>query len=79
MPLFFSDKQGGYETQQSNLFICLTLEISASKKTTMSDIAHYHKIVISLSKTIRLMAGIDEVIETHGGWPGAFAGATDEL
>lgn len=23
-------------------------------------------------KTIRLMAEIDEVIETHGGWPGAF-------
>lgn len=34
----------------------------------MSDIAHYHKIVISLSETIRLMAAIDEVIETHGGW-----------
>jgi hypothetical protein len=38
----------------------------------MSDIAHYHMIVISLSETIRLMAEIDGVIETHGGWPGAF-------
>ena len=38
----------------------------------MSGIAHYHKIVLSLSETIRLMAEIDEVIETHGGWPGAF-------
>jgi hypothetical protein len=28
--------------------------------------------VLSLSETIRLMAEIDEVIETHGGWPGAF-------
>ena len=45
---------------------------SASKKMTMSDIAHYHKIVISLSETILLMGEIDEVIETHGGWPGAF-------
>lgn len=36
------------------------------------DIAHYHKIVIALTETIRLMAEIDEVIETHGGWPGAF-------
>jgi len=36
------------------------------------DIAHYHKIVIALSETIRLMAEIDEVIESHGGWPGAF-------
>jgi hypothetical protein len=25
-----------------------------------------------LSKTIRLMQEIDEVIEQHGGWPGAF-------
>ena len=38
----------------------------------MSDIAHYRKIVISLTETIRLMAEIDQVIETHGGWPGAF-------
>lgn len=37
------------------------------------DIAHYHKIVISLQETIRLMAEIDQVIEKHGGWPGAFA------
>jgi predicted helicase len=36
------------------------------------DIAHYHKIVIALTETIRLMAEIDQVIETHGGWPGAF-------
>jgi hypothetical protein len=39
---------------------------------TVEDIAHYHKIVIALSETIRLMAEIDQVIETHGGWPGAF-------
>jgi len=45
---------------------------SANKKTTMSDIAHYHKIVLSLSETIRLMTEIDQVIETRGGWPGAF-------
>ena len=40
------------------------------------DIAHYQKIVVALSETIRLMAEIDEVIETHGGWPGAFATAS---
>lgn len=39
------------------------------------DIAHYHKIVVALSETIRLMAGIDQAIEKHGGWPGAFASA----
>jgi len=36
------------------------------------DIAHYHKIVIALAETIRLMAEIDEIIDQHGGWPGAF-------
>jgi predicted helicase len=42
---------------------------------TKDDIAHYHKIVVALSETIRLMAEIDKVIEKHGGWPGAFVTA----
>ena len=33
------------------------------------DIAHYHRIVIALHETIRLMAEIDLVIAAHGGWP----------
>ena len=37
------------------------------------DIAHYQKIIIALTETIRLMAEIDERIESHGGWPAAFA------
>jgi hypothetical protein len=37
------------------------------------DIAHYHKIVVALNETIRLMQEIDTVIDQHGGWPGAFA------
>ena len=36
------------------------------------DIAHYQKIVVALDETIRIMGEIDEVIEEHGGWPGAF-------
>lgn len=36
------------------------------------DIAHYQKIVVALSETIRLMDEIDDVIEQHGGWPDAF-------
>ena len=36
------------------------------------DLAHYQKIIVALSETIRLMKEIDEVIESHGGWPGAF-------
>ena len=44
------------------------------KGRTLSDddIAHYQKIVVALSETIRLMADIDSVIDEHGGWPGAF-------
>jgi predicted helicase len=38
-----------------------------------NDISHYQKIVVALSETIRLMAEIDNVIEEHGGWPGAFS------
>src|SRR5262249_48324958 len=36
------------------------------------DITHYQKIVVALAETLRLMKEIDEVIEEHGGWPGAF-------
>ena len=35
------------------------------------DITHYHKVVLALSETIRLMAEVDKVIEEHGRWPGA--------
>lgn len=42
------------------------------------DIAHYHRIVVALSETIRIMKEIDLAIESHGGWPGAFqAGRAD--
>ncbi len=36
------------------------------------DINHYHRIVVALSETIRIMAEIDKVIDAHGGWPEAF-------
>ena len=39
---------------------------------TQDDIAHYQKIVVAISETIRIMGEIDDVIEAHGGWPGAF-------
>ena len=59
---------GGYQVCQK------WLKDRKGRTLNDEDIAHYHKIVISLSETIRLMAEIDEIIETHGGWPGAFAG-----
>ena len=55
------------------------------KGRTLSDedITHYQKVVVALNETIRIMAEIDDVIEAHGGWPGAFqtgseAGAASE-
>ena len=44
------------------------------KGRTLSDedIAHYQKIIVALSETIRIMTEIDEIIEAHGGWPDAF-------
>ena len=36
---------------------------------TPEDIAHYQRVVVALKETMRLMGEIDEVIETHGGWP----------
>jgi hypothetical protein len=46
----------------------------AVKGRTLSkgDIVHYQKIIVAIAETIRLMREIDEVIEAHGGWPGAF-------
>ena len=41
------------------------------------DIAHYQKVVVALSETIRVMNEIDLVIEQHGGWPGAFQSTSD--
>ncbi len=46
---------------------------------TDEDIAHYHRIVIALNETIRLMGEIDETIEAHGGWPGAFVTDPEEV
>jgi hypothetical protein len=42
---------------------------------TADDIAHYNRIVVGLSETLRLMRDVDSVIERHGGWPGAFGDA----
>ena len=41
------------------------------------DVAYYQKIVVALNETVRLMAEIDEVIEAHGGWPGAFQSGSE--
>jgi hypothetical protein len=58
---------GGYQVCEK------WLKDRKGRRLSDEDIAHYQKIVVALSETIRLMGEIDEVIEKHGGWPGAFA------
>ena len=57
---------GGYQVCEK------WLKDRKGRKLSADDIAHYQKIVVALNETIRLMGEIDEVIEKHGGWPGAF-------
>ena len=60
---------GGYQVCEK------WLKDRKARKLSKEDIAHYQKVIVALSKTIRLMKEIDEVIEKAGGWPGAFASA----
>ena len=36
------------------------------------DILHYRRMVVAITETPLVMKKIDEVIDAHGGWPGAF-------
>ena len=57
---------GGYQVCEK------WLKDRKGRTLSKDDIAHYQKIIVALSETIRLMREIDEVIGQHGGWPGAF-------
>ena len=57
---------GGYQVCEK------WLKDRKGRTLSKDDITHYQKIVVALSETIRIMKEIDEVIEKHGGWPGAF-------
>jgi predicted helicase len=59
---------GGYQVCEK------WLKDRKGRTLTYEDIQHYQKIVVALNETIRLMAEIDQVIETQGGWPVAFSG-----
>lgn len=61
---------GGYQVCEK------WLKDRKGRTLSADDIAHYQRVVVALNETIRLTAEIDRVIETHGGWPGAFHSAT---
>ncbi len=57
---------GGYQ-------VCYKwLKDRKGRTLTYDELTHYQKVIVALKETIRLMKEIDEVIEEHGGWPGAF-------
>ena len=60
---------GGYQVCEK------WLKDRKGRTLTKDDIAHYHKTVVALNETIRIMGEIDRIIEAHGGWPGAFVTA----
>jgi hypothetical protein len=62
---------GGYQVCEK------WLKDRKGRNLSADDRAHYQKIIVALSETIRLMAEIDKVIDEHGGWPGAFAGSAN--
>ena len=51
---------------------------SDGRVLTDDETLHYRRMVTALTETRRIMAEIDKVIESHGGWPGAFKVAAVE-
>ena len=45
----------------------------AGRSLSQDDITHWLRIYASLEATQKLMQQVDEAIEAHGGWPGAFS------
>src|SRR5262249_22188876 len=54
---------GGYQVCQK------WLKDRKGRILAADDRAHYQKIVVALSETVKLMAEIDQLVEKHGGWP----------
>ncbi len=54
---------GGYQVCEK------WLKDRRQRKLSYEDKRHYQKIVVALGETIRLMKQIDEIIDSHGGWP----------
>jgi len=54
---------GGYQVCQK------WLKDRKGRQLSEEEIEHYQKIVVAINETIKIMKGIYEVIEEHGGWP----------
>jgi hypothetical protein len=57
---------GGYQVCEK------WLKERRNRTLSKHDIAQYQKIIAALGETIRLMKEIDDLVDAHGGWPGAF-------
>ena len=54
---------GGYQVASK------WLKDRKGRKLTYEDVTHYQRVIAALAETLRLMSGIDAVIERHSGWP----------
>jgi hypothetical protein len=60
---------GGYQVLYKWLYDRHGSGGQPGRTLTAEDIEHYQRVVVSLKETMRLMDEVDEVIESHGGWP----------
>ena len=60
---------GGYQVCYKWLYDRRGKKGIPGRTLTQEDITHYHRFVVALKHTIRLMEEIDQAIESHGGWP----------
>jgi predicted helicase len=58
---------GGYQPAEK------WLKDRRGRTLTTDDLRHYQRMLIAIAETQRIMPEIDAAIESHGGFPGAFA------
>jgi hypothetical protein len=63
---------GGYQVCQKWLKDRGPKKGNPGRRLSEDDIDHYQRIVVAINETIKIMSEIDEVIDSHGGWPDAF-------
>jgi hypothetical protein len=64
---------GGYQVCEK------WLKDRKGRNLNVDDIKQYRRIIDALGETIRIMGVIDDAINAHGGWPGAFQHETPAL